>query len=533
MKLKYFIPSLVAVIGALFTSCSEDNTPTYLGNVKVSSSYVALPQAGGTTTITVNAAENWSIDASSVPEWLTISPMSGSVGESKVSFSAAETEDGNSCEVLLNCGENTQRINVLQFAEETEPVILTVKEAVDMIKAGTQGSKSYYVKGIVCKINEISTTYGNATFYISDDGSFKGDNANELEIYRGLWYNGGAYTDANAFSVGDEIVIKGVLIDYKGTPETQEKNSEVVSLSKSLIKCDSLMVADEKISELPAAGGEITAYLTCKTTNGVAVEIPAEAKEWLGVTSSTVGAIPTVTFYAKKNEGGDREATVIFKTTDGSKDYTAQATITQKGSIVDSNVASFLAAPVNTTNYRITGVVTELYTSDKNGDSFYIQDYSGKVLVYRASGFKNSGAKVGDIVTVVGQRGAYKDTPQMVSGTFEEVKYSVTEVTIAEFLQKPDNKNVYYKVTGTIKSLLDSKGKANDYGNLYITDGTNELYVYGCYPGYGATGDARKFFIAENEIKVGDELTMIGYKDTYNGLVELCGGICFGFKHAE
>jgi hypothetical protein len=26
---------------------------------------------------------------------------------------------------------------------------------------------------------------------------------------------------------------------------------------------------------------------------------------------------------------------------------------------------------------------------------------------------------------------------------------------------------------------------------------------------------------------------MIGYKDTYKGLVELCGGICFGFKHAE
>ena len=49
----------------------------------------------------------------------------------------------------------------------------------------------------------------------------------------------------------------------------------------------------------------------------------------------------------------------------------------------------------------------------------------------------------------------------------------------------------------------------------------------------GVLGDARKFFIAENGIQVGDELTMIGYKDTYNGLVELCGGTCFSFKHAE
>jgi len=224
---------------------------------------------------------------------------------------------------------------------------------------------------------------------------------------------------------------------------------------------------------------------------------------------------------------------VTFKTTDGSKEYTAQATISQKGAVVACTVAEFLAAPVGTSVFRLTGVVTDLYASDKNGESFYIQDFSGKTLVYRAAGFKASGAKVGDIVSVVGQRGAYKDSPQMVSGSFEELKYAVTQVTIEEFLKKPDNKNVYYMVTGTISSLKGSNGKDNDYGNLYITDGTNELYVYGCYPGYGATGDARKFFIADNNIKVGDELTMIGYKDTYNGLVELCGGINFSFKHAE
>ena len=75
--------------------------------------------------------------------------------------------------------------------------------------------------------------------------------------------------------------------------------------------------------------------------------------------------------------------------------------------------------------------------------------------------------------------------------------------------------------------------KENDYGNLHMTDGTNELYVYGCYPGYGAKGDARKGFIKAAGIEVGDELTMIGYKDTYNGLVELCGGIYFSHKKAE
>ena len=86
-------------------------------------------------------------------------------------------------------------------------------------------------------------------------------------------------------------------------------------------------------------------------------------------------------------------------------------------------------------------------------------------------------------------------------------------------------------VTGTIKSLKNNKGQDNDYGNLYLTDGTNELYVYGTYSGWAAPkGDAQKYFIRDNGLEVGDELTMIGYKDTYNGTIELCGGIYFAHQ---
>ena len=505
----------VAITALFLTGCQSGEEAIYLGNFKVATSYVALDKNGGTTNVEVNASESWSFDTSSIPSWLTVSPTSGSAGQSTISFSA-DAYAGRTANLKVTCGGRTQEINVIQGLAEVSTA--TCAE----VNAGPD-AKTYRVTGVVKKI--ANTEYGN--WYI-DDGT------GEVYIYGTLDKNGkdGKNNSIAAWGieVGDEITIEGPKQTYNGTVELV--NVTVVKLNKSLIKVDSLTVADVKTSELPVEGGEITAHLTCKGT-GVAVEIPSDAKEWLGVTSSTVGATPTVTFYAKKNEGGNREATVTFKTTDGSKDYSSQATISQKGAIVAVNVAQFLAAEVGTTVYRLTGVVMELYTSDKQGQSFYIQDYSGKTLVYRAAGFKESGAKVGDVVTVVGQRGAYKDTPQMVSGTFEEIKYAVTPISIADFLAKPDNKNVYYMVTGTISSLKGSNGKDNDYGNLYITDGTNELYVYGCYAGWGATGNDRKFFIADNNIKVGDELTMIGYKDTYNGLVELCGGINFSFKHAE
>ena len=210
----------------------------------------------------------------------------------------------------------------------------------------------------------------------------------------------------------------------------------------------------------------------------------------------------------------------------------SQFVIKQEGAIIDASVAEFLAAEVGDTQYRLQGVITGLYTSDKQGMSFYIKDFSGETLVYRTEGFIDSGAKVGDVVTVVGKRGAYKDSPQLVNGSME-INYSVKEVSISEFLTMPDDKNTWYMVTGTISSLLGSNGKENDYGNLYITDGTTELYVYGTYPGWGATGDFCKFFIADNGIEVGDKITIIGYKDTYNGLVELCQGVCFSFEKAN
>jgi hypothetical protein len=325
MKLRYFIPSLVAVVAAVFTGCSDDKDPTYLNEVKVSSSYVAIPATGGSTSINVSAVDSWSI--SNAPSWLSISPASGNSGESTVTFSAQGSDEARSCEVLLTCAGSTQRINVLQYVEEKDPVYLSVKQAVDMIKANTQGTKAHYVKGIVCKIQEISPSYGNATFWISDDGSFKGDNVNELQIYRGLWINGAAYTDENAFSVGDEIVIKGVLIDYKGTPETQEKNSEVVSVKKSLIK-----IEEGAEPALDANGGDVTVRLSL-VGDGPYINISDDAKDWIGV-SSIVKTDTTVNvqIHVAPNTGEKaRTGHVNFSSTSGSATSTVIATVSQMG----------------------------------------------------------------------------------------------------------------------------------------------------------------------------------------------------------
>ena len=87
---------------------------------------------------------------------------------------------------------------------------------------------------------------------------------------------------------------------------------------------------------------------------------------------------------------------------------------------------------------------------------------------------------------------------------------------------------MYYRIGGTIDEI------ANDtYGNLYLKDETERVYVYGCYPGWGATGDARKGLVGELGLKVGDYLEVIGVRAESNGSPQLSNGIYFTHEKAD
>lgn len=510
MKLKYIILSFIAVLG-IFTSCSEDNDPTYLDEIRVSSSYVSLDVNGGSNSITVKTSDSWTLNTEEIPEWLTVSPTSGSAGETTIQFSASSTLDGRTAELHLTSAGRTQNINVIQG-------LSTVSDATCAEVIAGPDSKTYRVTGVVTRITE-TATYGN--FYINDG-------TGEVYIY-GTKYEGktkqGALNKLGV-EVGDEITVEGPKTTYNGTVELVDV--DVVNLNKSLIKVDSTYVAGVASNELPLEGGDLVAYLTCKSNYGVSVEIPESAKSWLSINAINSGTVPTVTFHALANTGGDRSATVVFKTTDGKKNYTSEMTLIQKGAIVKATMAEFLAAEVGDTQYRLTGVITKV--ANKTYGNVYIADYSGEAYVYGigAKGdFEKLGLKEGDVVTLVGKRGAHNGNAQM-SGAQYESHISVTDVTIAEFLTKEDNSKVYYRVTGTVDEIANTT-----YGNLYLKDGDSRVYVYGCYPGWGATGDFRKNCIADKDIAVGDKLTVIGVKGTHNGTTQVANGIYFSHVKAN
>ncbi|MDR1518149.1 MAG: DNA-binding protein [Dysgonamonadaceae bacterium] len=500
MKLKYFFPLFIAAL-ALTTSCADENQVTLLDEIQVSSSYVSIPQTGGSTSITVTAKDSWTAEKVTTEkdavEWLTISSTTGSAGETQLTFSAPDAINGRTAVVLLTSAGKTQRINIIQGLPIASDA--TCAEVI----AGPD-SKTYRVTGVCTSI--VNTQYGN--WYLTDK-------TGTVYIYGTLDKDGKAQNFLSwKLEVGDEITVEGPKTTYGSTIELVDVT--VLNINKSLVKVDSVANA-----ELLPEGGEFTAFITCKG-QGVSVDIPEDAKSWLSISSiQQSGTNAVVKFQAVANSGGDRSTTITFHTTDGKKDYTTQASLTQKGAIIEASIADFIAAADKNTQYRLTGVITSI--TDASKGRFYIRDFSGEVYVYNMAGFASLGLKAGDIITITGKYDFY-NVPEVVSAVLEKA-ISVTPATIAEVLAKPDSSTDYYIVSGTIDSIENPT-----YGNLHLKDGGSEIYVYGCYPGWGATGDFRKNLLADKGIVLGDKLTVIGTKTTYNNTIQLQNGIYFSHE---
>ena len=506
MKFKYLFPVFVAIL-ALMTSCNDEKNVTLLDEIQVSSSYVAIPVTGDSETITITAKQDWAVDTAALSKskvkWLVISKISGNPGETEITFSAPATLNGRSAEVLINCGGVTQKINVIQGL----PKVSTATAAEINGSTGIDG-KLYQVSGVATKIE--NTIYGN--WYLTDK-------TGTVYIYGTLDAKGQTKNFASlGIDVGDEVTVEGPRTTYNTTIELV--NVTVVKINKSLIKVDSV-----KNAALPVEGGEFTAYLKYKG-QGVSVEIPEDAKSWLSISSiQSTGTKSVIKFKAAANTGGDRSATITFSTTDGSKASSVPTTLSQKGAIIKASIAEFIAAPISDTQYRLSGIISKI--DDATSGKIYIRDFSGETYVYKITDFAKKGLKIGDIITIVGKRAAYNGTPQ-VAGAVLESSLPVTTATIADVLTKPDDTNIYFMVTGEITSVKDPV-----YGNLYLKNGDSEIYLYGCYSGYGATGDYKKNFLATKGIKVGDKLTVIATKGSYKGVAQLVNGIYFSHESAQ
>lgn len=112
----------------------------------------------------------------------------------------------------LSAVESATYVIVAHDGTQASP--FTVAEANEILNAGFKPT-NVYVSGIISQIDEVSTANGNATYWISDDGTTTG----QLEIYRGKSYDGEAFTSEDEIAVGDAVTVYGSLTIYGTTNE--------------------------------------------------------------------------------------------------------------------------------------------------------------------------------------------------------------------------------------------------------------------------------------------------------------------------
>ena len=97
-----------------------------------------------------------------------------------------------------------------------------------------EATDEVYVAGKICRIANKGTyteggTYGNASFYLSADGTGEG----EFYVFRALYLGNVKFSEGKTdIKVGDDVVIYGKLMNYNNdTPETVSGKAYLYSLN--------------------------------------------------------------------------------------------------------------------------------------------------------------------------------------------------------------------------------------------------------------------------------------------------------------
>ncbi|MBR6936246.1 MAG: OB-fold nucleic acid binding domain-containing protein [Prevotella sp.] len=353
------------------------------------------------------------------------------------------------------------------------------------LDVGAESERDIYIKGVVVSIAENYTTqYGNARFYISDDGTAK----NQFLIYRALYLGNKKYTDGDILAEGDTVIICGKVTNYNGTLETQQNKAFLYSLNGK--------------SEGGGGGGGATGEAKGSGTLEDPYN-PAGVIAYINTLGADVESANNV--YIK---GKVASITEQYGTQYGNATF---------------NIVEEGAEGTPFTVFRALYLGNKKYTSGdvlKEGDEVVVcgkvvnykgntpETAQGKAFLYSLNGKSEGGG--GDTPTPTGE--------EKGDGTLNNPFNAVAANNFASKLaaDAKSDKDVYIK--GKISKIVNNGEFGTQYGNasFYISDdGTtnNEFYVFRTL----YLGNKKYDNTSDPNIKVGDEVIICGKVTNYKG----------------
>ena len=471
--------------------------------------------------LTITANRDWTADinwdADEIP-WIAVTPESGVASDQPQSVTLTVLNNAGynrNKRVKFSIGYDYKTIDITQTGERGEEIIgtldnpLTVAGAIKYVKslgADVQSSSGVYVKGKISRIDDgsnfaASGTYGNATFYISDDGTTTSE---QFYCYRVLYLGNKKWTSKDPdVKVGDDVIIYGHVVNYKGnTPETVQGTAFVYEHNG----------VNRGTDEGGGGGSEGTPAGTGTVDDPYNVAAARAAVKDLTWTSNTEYE-KTGTVYVKGK---------ISRIADN-------GTFGQSGTF--GNATFYITDDGKEGNelycYRILYLGNVKYTSGtdiKVGDEVVI---CGELMNYRGNTPETvSNAAYLYSLNGEGGGGGGGDTPSggdpAGTGTLTDpynvaaARNAVKDFTWTSNTEYDKTGTVYVK--GKISKIADNGtfGQSGTFGNatFYITDDGkegNELYCYRIL----YLGNVK--YTSGTDIKVGDEVVICGELMNYRG----------------
>ncbi len=194
---------------------------------------------------------------------------------------------------------------------------VAANDYVSKLDANVESDKDIYIKGKIVSVKEAyGTQYGNATFYISDDG--KADN--QFCVYRALYLGNQKYTSGTNVQAGDDVVVCGKVVkyvnDYGTTYETASGKAYLVSLKSNGSSDDSKPASDA----LSIDGTTVTLADVSATAGTESISVDCSALGYTNqqdVTTITLSDGTTVTF----DKNGETNGPKYYDVTKGFRVY--------------------------------------------------------------------------------------------------------------------------------------------------------------------------------------------------------------------
>lgn len=416
-KLFKSIFAAVLVIGSAlgFVACENDGDDVVADpSVEVSATSLNFTNEEGNETLNVTANADWKAETDA--DWVTITPAAGK-GDATITIAVSANDTGAVRTAVVKVialhktygAWDTKKVTVSQSATETP----TVKEELlygdnfdgeEATKTYGSGSSWPYIDQFPQFANQEGPASDNVT-YSGKGVSVRANSTSNSQYsdYDGSGLNNIFFGSSAYFQVNNITLAEGqqnLKLTFGSEKYTQDGDST--------FKNEEFRIY---VSKDGNAWAEIKEYTFAGTEGG----------RWNVATAEfTLNAVPE-TLYLKF------AATVasVYRL-DDVKLYTGNGgqaidldniEAPQPSEAKKVTVAEFLAAAEDSTIYELTGEITNV-TNTTYGN-FYLKDATGEVLIYglcSPSGeqkyWAESGAKVGDTITVQTVRTSYNGTPQ-------------------------------------------------------------------------------------------------------------------------